>query len=42
VTEIEDVYHLDRGYEALVDKLRVLGAQVEQVVRPVEASRWLE
>jgi UDP-N-acetylglucosamine 1-carboxyvinyltransferase len=41
VTEIEDVYHLDRGYEALVDKLRVLGAQVEQVVRPVEASRWL-
>jgi UDP-N-acetylglucosamine 1-carboxyvinyltransferase len=41
VTEIEDVYHLDRGYEALVDKLRMLGAQVEQVTRPVEASRWL-
>ncbi|MEA2670907.1 MAG: UDP-N-acetylglucosamine 1-carboxyvinyltransferase [Chloroflexota bacterium] len=41
VTEIEDVFHLDRGYEALVDKLRMLGAQVEQVTRPVEASRWL-
>ena len=41
VTEIEDVYHLDRGYEALVDKLRMLGAQVEQVIRPVEVGRWL-
>jgi UDP-N-acetylglucosamine 1-carboxyvinyltransferase len=41
VTEIEDVYHLDRGYEALVDKLRILGAQVEQLTRPVEASHWL-
>jgi UDP-N-acetylglucosamine 1-carboxyvinyltransferase len=41
VTEIEDVFHLDRGYEALVDKLRMLGAQVEQVVPPVEAARWL-
>lgn len=30
-TEISDIYHLDRGYEALDDKLRALGAVVERV-----------
>ena len=30
-TEISDVYHLDRGYEALDEKLRSLGAAIERV-----------
>jgi len=30
-TEIEDVYHLDRGYELLTEKLRGLGAEVRRV-----------
>jgi UDP-N-acetylglucosamine 1-carboxyvinyltransferase len=30
-TELENVYHLDRGYEDLEGKLRMLGANVERV-----------
>ncbi|MCK6595920.1 MAG: UDP-N-acetylglucosamine 1-carboxyvinyltransferase [Bacteriovoracaceae bacterium] len=30
-TEIQRIYHLDRGYEKLVDKLATLGAKVERV-----------
>jgi UDP-N-acetylglucosamine 1-carboxyvinyltransferase len=30
-TTIHDVYHLDRGYEALGEKLRSLGASIERV-----------
>lgn len=30
-TTIEDVYHLDRGYERLDEKLRALGAGIERV-----------
>ena len=30
-TELDGVYHLDRGYEALEEKLRSLGADVERV-----------
>ena len=30
-TEIGDIYHLDRGYEALDEKLRSLGASIERV-----------
>jgi UDP-N-acetylglucosamine 1-carboxyvinyltransferase len=30
-TEIQRIYHLDRGYEALEKKLRALGARVERV-----------
>lgn len=30
-TELDGVYHLDRGYEALEEKLRGLGANVERV-----------
>jgi UDP-N-acetylglucosamine 1-carboxyvinyltransferase len=29
-TEINDIYHLDRGYEALAEKLRALGASIER------------
>ena len=30
VTEVQRVYHLDRGYERIVEKLRALGAVVER------------
>jgi UDP-N-acetylglucosamine 1-carboxyvinyltransferase len=30
-SELEDVYHLDRGYEDLDGKLRLLGARLERV-----------
>ncbi|HXZ99140.1 MAG TPA: UDP-N-acetylglucosamine 1-carboxyvinyltransferase [Candidatus Binatia bacterium] len=33
-TELEGVFHLDRGYEKLEDKLRALGARVERVRPP--------
>lgn len=31
VTEIEDIYHIERGYEDIVAKLRGLGADIERV-----------
>ncbi len=31
VTEISRVYHIDRGYEHLDEKLSALGAQIERV-----------
>jgi UDP-N-acetylglucosamine 1-carboxyvinyltransferase len=30
-TEVADVYHVDRGYERIGDKLRGLGAVIERV-----------
>lgn len=27
-TEISDIYHIDRGYEAMEEKLRALGAKI--------------
>ena len=30
-TEIEEIYHIERGYENFVDKLRALGADIEKV-----------
>lgn len=30
-TEIEEISHIDRGYELLEDKLRALGAQIERI-----------
>jgi len=30
-TTIERVYHIDRGYEAIVEKLRRVGADIERV-----------
>ncbi len=33
-TEIEDIYHIERGYEDVVDKLKALGARIERVVTP--------
>ncbi len=34
VTTVRRIYHLDRGYERLEDKLSLLGARVERVVDP--------
>ena len=31
VTRIGDIYHIDRGYENIVDKLKKLGASIERV-----------
>ena len=30
-TTISDIYHIDRGYEDLVGRLRSLGASIERV-----------
>ena len=30
-TEIERIYHIDRGYEALEEKLQALGAQIKRI-----------
>ncbi|MEA5050490.1 MAG: UDP-N-acetylglucosamine 1-carboxyvinyltransferase [Oscillospiraceae bacterium] len=34
VTEIEDIYHIDRGYEDIVAKLQALGADIRRVTVP--------
>ena len=31
ITEVSRVYHIDRGYEHLDEKLRELGAEIERV-----------
>ena len=31
ITEVSQVYHIDRGYEHFVDKLKGLGAEIERV-----------
>lgn len=38
-TIISRVYHLDRGYESLVEKLRKLGAQIERISENVYLER---
>ena len=30
VTEIDDIYHIDRGYDRIDEKLRELGASIER------------
>ncbi len=35
-TEIEDIYHIERGYEDIVEKLRGLGADIKKVGLPDE------
>ncbi len=37
-TLIDRVYHIDRGYETIVDKLRKLGADIERVKDGIAAS----
>ena len=38
-TWIDRVYHIDRGYEHIEDKLRALGARIERVSEPAANSR---
>ncbi len=38
-TEMANVFHLDRGYEGMVLKLRALGATVERITAPAEAAQ---
>ena len=33
-TEIEDIYHIERGYEDVVDKFRALGASINRIEVP--------
>ena len=30
-TEVSQIYHIDRGYEHFVDKLKALGADIERI-----------
>ena len=34
VTEIEDIYHIERGYDCMEGKLRAMGADIEKVSVP--------
>ena len=37
ITEIEDIYHIERGYDCMEKKLRELGADIEKKSFPDEA-----
>ncbi len=37
VTEIEDIYHIERGYENIVQKLQGLGADIKKIYTPDSA-----
>lgn len=39
ITEIEDIFHIERGYGGLVEKLRHVGADIEKVSTPVATMR---
>lgn len=39
ITEIEDIYHIERGYGGLVEKLQKAGADIEKVTTPVATIR---
>ena len=38
VTVVEDVHHIERGYENIIDKLRGLGASITRVEQPEPAA----
>lgn len=38
ITEIEDIYHIERGYDCMEGKLRALGADIEKVSVPDKQS----
>ncbi len=38
-TEIEDIYHIERGYEQLEEKLRMLGADIKKINVPGSTVR---
>lgn len=35
-TEIGDIYHIERGYESIVEKLQAVGADIKKVITPDE------
>lgn len=37
-TQIEDIYHIERGYEDIVEKLKSIGADIEKVILPDETD----
>ncbi len=39
ITEIEDIYHIERGYGGLAEKLRQAGADIQKVTTPVATMR---
>ena len=39
VSEIEDIGHIERGYEDIVEKLQGLGADIKRVERPANNMR---
>jgi UDP-N-acetylglucosamine 1-carboxyvinyltransferase len=42
VTEIEDIFHVERGYDCMEGKLRALGADIEKVSFPDEENNAKE
>ncbi|MCM1313876.1 MAG: UDP-N-acetylglucosamine 1-carboxyvinyltransferase [Prevotella sp.] len=42
VTEIEDIFHIERGYDSMEIKLRLLGADIEKISVPDEVQTNLE
>ncbi len=39
ITEIEDIFHIERGYDCMEGKLRALGADMEKVSVPDKAAK---
>ena len=37
-TEIEDIYHIERGYEDIVEKLQKLGADIKRIHTPEDTQ----
>lgn len=42
VTEIEEIYHIERGYENVVEKFRSLGAVIERKTFPDEDKNLIK
>lgn len=38
ITEIEDIFHIERGYDGMEVKLREIGADIKKVSTPDEIS----
>ena len=38
ITEIEDIFHIERGYDSMDVKLRAIGADIQKVSEPDEIS----
>jgi UDP-N-acetylglucosamine 1-carboxyvinyltransferase len=33
-SEIEDIYHIDRGYDNIINKLKKVGADIKKIIIP--------